>query len=45
VQKKEIEEQVSKMLEQNIIENSFSPYNAPLLVVPKKGGTSRVVVD
>jgi len=43
--KNEIESQVNKMLKEKIVENSVSPYNSPLLIVPKKGGTHRVVVD
>lgn len=45
----EINSQVQKLLESNIIEPSISPYNAPLLLVPKKGQTDlkkwRLVVD
>jgi Reverse transcriptase (RNA-dependent DNA polymerase) len=44
-QKTKIEKQVKVMLDGKIIEKSVSPYNSPLLVVPKKGGASRVVVD
>lgn len=32
----EIDEQVDKLLQDDIIEESVSPYNSPLLVVPKK---------
>lgn len=45
----EIERQVKEMLDDGTIENSYSPWNSPLLVVPKKSSTTdkawRVVVD
>lgn len=45
----EINKQVDQLLTDNIIEHSVSPYNAPLLVVPKKSTDSekkwRLVVD
>lgn len=48
-QKNEIDQQVRKMLKQNIIQNSTSPYNSPILLVPKKNNTGdnkwRLVVD
>ena len=40
-QSKEIDQQVNKMLENNIIENSVSPYNSPILLVPKKTGNDK----
>ena len=47
--KEEINRQVESMLKNNIIEHSNSPWNSPLLVVPKKSGEGlkrwRVVVD
>jgi Reverse transcriptase (RNA-dependent DNA polymerase)/RNase H-like domain found in reverse transcriptase len=43
--KEQINNEVKKLLENNIVENSVSPYNSPLLLVPKKGGEDRVVVD
>lgn len=48
-QKTELNNQVQKMLDENIIKHSHSPYNSPLLLVPKKntGGEKkwRLVVD
>lgn len=48
-QKLEIDQQIGKMLDQNIIQNSTSPYNSPILLVPKKNNTEdkkwRLVVD
>jgi hypothetical protein len=49
-QKAEIERQVDKLLDEGIIEESNSPWNSPLLVVPKKMDASgerrwRIVVD
>jgi hypothetical protein len=49
-QKAEIERQVDKLLDEGLIEESNSPWNSPLLVVPKKTDTSgerklRIVVD
>jgi hypothetical protein len=49
-QKEEIEKQVDKLLAEGIIEKSSSPWNSPLLVVPKKADASgerkwRIVVD
>lgn len=45
----EIEEQVKQLSDSNIIEPSVSPYNSPLLIVPKKGTDDkkhwRLVVD
>lgn len=35
-QKDEINKQVAKLLENNLIENSTSSFNSPLIVVPKK---------
>lgn len=47
--KTEIDKQVEEMLQNNIIKPSSSPWNSPLLVVPKKSTTEekkwRVVVD
>lgn len=46
IQKEEIDKQMEKLLEDKIISPSKSPWNFPLLVVPKKGTTKfRVVVD
>lgn len=48
-QMEEINKQVDQLLSDNIIENSVSPYNSPLLVVPKKSTEDtrkwRLVVD
>lgn len=48
-QVEEINNQVDQLLGDNIIENSVSPYNSPLLVVPKKSTDDtkkwRLVVD
>lgn len=48
--KKEVENQMHKMLEQNIIQPSNSPWSSPIWVVPKKADASgqrkwRVVID
>lgn len=44
-----IKGQIQKLLETDVIENSISPYNSPILLVPKKGAKSfdewRLVVD
>ena len=50
IHKQEVRKQVEKMLEDGIIRHSASPWNAPLLVVPKKTDNEgnrkyRVVVD
>lgn len=49
VHKTEIDAQVNKMLNENIIQHSISPYNSPILLVPKKSSTGdkkwRLVVD
>ena len=44
-QKEAVELEVNKMLNEDLIEPSRSPWNFPLLCVPKKDGTYRVVVD
>lgn len=48
-QQNEINEQVDELLKNNIIETSVSPFNSPLLVVPKKDSQGekkwRLVVD
>jgi hypothetical protein len=49
-QKAETEKQVTKLANENIIEESSSPWNSPLLIVPKKADASgevkwRLVVD
>lgn len=48
--KAEIETQIDKLVKQGVVEESNSPYNSPLLVVPKKNDASgekkwRLVVD
>jgi hypothetical protein len=50
VHKREVNEQISKMLEQGIVRSSTSPWSSPLWVVPKKADASgkqkwRVVID
>jgi exodeoxyribonuclease III len=40
-----IAEQVTKMLENNVIQKSVSPFAAPVSVVPKKDGGIRFVTD
>jgi hypothetical protein len=49
-QKEEVDRQVQQLLEEGIIAKSDSPWNSPLLVVPKKAGPDgqkrwRMVVD
>ena len=43
--RKPVREAVEEMIEEGIVRPSSSPYNFPLLCVPKKDGTWRVVVD
>lgn len=50
IHKKEIETQINKLLDNNIIQPSVSPYNSPLWIVPKKSDSSgkprwRMVID
>lgn len=50
IHKKEVETQIQKMLDQNIVQPSSSPWSSPIWVVPKKMDASgkqkwRVVVD
>ena len=40
-----IKEEVAMMLKLGIIEKSSSPWNSPVIIVPKKDGTRRFVVD
>jgi hypothetical protein len=49
-QKEEVKRQVQKLLQEGIIEESSSPWNSPILVVPKKANAHgqqkfRLVVD
>jgi hypothetical protein len=49
-QKQETDKQVTQLLKEGIIEESDSPWNSPILVVPKKAGADgkkkwRLVVD
>ena len=48
-QKDEVQRQVDKMLQENIIENAVSEWNSPLLLVPKKSADDtrkrRLVID
>ena len=43
--REEVDRQISDMLDRQIIQHSTSPYNSPLLCVPKKGGETRIVID
>lgn len=44
--KKEIEQQVAKLLEKNLIEESYSPFAAPVTLALKKGeGKTRLCID
>lgn len=50
VLKQEVQQQVSKLLEQGIIRHSISPWNSPVWIVPKKEDASkkkkwRMVID
>ena len=40
-----IDQEVEKMIKDGIVEPSVSPWSFPLLVVPKKDRTNRIVVD
>ena len=40
-----LREEIKSLLEQNIIEPSKSPWSVPIVLVPKKDGTTRMCVD
>ena len=44
-QKEKIEKEIDRMLEQKIIKESNTPWSFPLLCVPKKDNSLRIVVD
>ena len=43
--REEVEKQIQAMLEQDIIEESSSPWMAPAVFVPKKSGELRICID
>lgn len=45
VRQKMLEAEVKKMLEDDVIEPSKSPWSSPVILVPKKDGTQRFCVD
>ena len=44
-QKEKIDDEVGKLLDQGIIRESNTPWSFPLLCIPKKDGSMRLVVD
>ena len=44
-QKEKASESIKEMLKQGIITESNSPWNSPMLVVPKRDGSYRIVID
>ncbi len=42
---KEVQRQVTELLARGYITPSTSPYGAPVLLVPKKDGSLRMVID
>ncbi len=45
IQRRLVEELIKDMLDQGIIQESNSPRNSPIFLVPKKDGTLRPVID
>ncbi|KAL8591322.1 hypothetical protein ACOMHN_041663 [Nucella lapillus] len=44
-QTKTVKEEVNQMLKMGVIESATSPYNAPIVLVKKKDGTTRFCID
>lgn len=44
-QRAEIQTQVEKLLESDVVEESYSPWAAPVVLVRKKNGTWRFCLD
>ena len=43
--RKEVEEEVQKMLEMRVIEPSNSPYNSPIVIIKKNDNTNRSCIN
>jgi hypothetical protein len=43
--RKDVQEEIQKMLDAGVIEPSSSPYTAPVVMVKKKDGTNRFCID